>query len=234
MQNPKVIAISPCKKNVMYAVSTFKTIFETFMPVLERLRQEGVTMPHLIIYCRRYEHCADLYTYFRDGLGKSFTDPIDSPNLSRFRLVDMFTSCTDPEVKSQIIQSFTSKEAPLRIVCATIAFGMGVDCHDVREVIHLGAPEDTESYVQETGRAGRDGIAALALLLRANSHYHVDKSITIYQNNTSTCRRDLLFQDMDNYYHLDSGSPCLCCDICASNCKCGLCINNHLLFTFIP
>ena len=94
-------------------------------------------MPRLIIYCRRYEHCADLYTYFRDGLGKSFTDPIDSPNLSRFRLVDMFTSCTDPEVKSQIIQSFTSKEAPLRIVCATIAFGMGVDCHDVREVIHL-------------------------------------------------------------------------------------------------
>ena len=233
MQNPKVIAVSPCKRNLMYAVTSFKSIHETFRPVLERLQQERVSMPRMIIYCRQYEQCADLYLYFKDGMGNNFTEPIDAPNLSKFRLVDMFTSCTDAEVKSQIIQSFTDQKAPLRIVCATIAFGMGIDCHNVRQVIHLGAPEDTEAYIQETGRAGRDGIAALALLLKTKFHHQLDKSITLYQNNSSVCRRDQLFEDMDNYQHLDLGSLCLCCDICATTCKCGSCMHNYSLFTFL-
>ena len=80
-----------------------------------------------------------------------FTEPPGAPNLSRFRLVDMFTSCTEKDVKNQIITAFTQQNGNLRIVFATIAYGMGVDCADVRVVIHLGAPDDLESYIQETG-----------------------------------------------------------------------------------
>ena len=139
-------------------------------------------------------------TDLRDGLGKCFTDPVDSPDQSKFRLVDMFTSCTDAEVQTQIIIFFTSKKAPLRIVCATVAIGMGKDGPDVRQVIHLGVPEDTESYIQETGHAGRDGNLALALLLTTKySNRRIDKSIKEYQANVSTCRRDLLFQTYPNY-----------------------------------
>ena len=91
-------------------------------------------------------------------------EPSDAPDLLRFRLVEMFTSCTDDDVKGQIISSFTS-ESPLRIVCATVAFGMGLDCTDVCQVSHAGAPDDVESYIQETGRGGRDGNLSLATLL---------------------------------------------------------------------
>ena len=76
----------------------------------------------------------------------------------------MFTSVTDNYIKEDIIKLFT-KNSQLRIVVATIAFGMGIDCAGVREVVHVGAPDDVESYIQETGRAGRDGQAALAMLL---------------------------------------------------------------------
>ena len=60
------------------------------------------------------------------------------------------------------------KGSPLRIVCAMVAFGMGLDCTDVCQVIHVGAPDDVESYIQETGRGSHDGNLSLVTLLVVN------------------------------------------------------------------
>ena len=97
-------------------------------------------------------------------MGENFTDPLNAPDLPQFRLMDMFTSVTDEDVKETIISKFT-RESNLRIVVATMAFGMWLDCPDVRQVIHMGIPETKETYIQEVGRAGRDGLPALATLL---------------------------------------------------------------------
>ena len=99
----------------------------------------------------------------------------------------MYSKLTDVDVKEDILKSFTCT-SPLRIVCATVAFGMGVDCPDVEQIIHLGAPNDTESYIQETGRGGRDGRLCLASLLVVNrNNLFRSQQIKDYQVNTSQC-----------------------------------------------
>ena len=115
--------------------------------------------------------------------------------------------------KSRIISNFT-EPSPLRIVIATTAFGLGIDCHDVRLVIHLGTQSDIESYVQGIGRAGRDNIDSFALLLYTPKLMkESSKEMVEFAINKDKCRRDVLFSKFDEFSHSELNQGCKCCDI---------------------
>ena len=106
-----------------------------------------------------------------------------------------------------------------------MAFGMGIDCPNICCVIHWGPPSDIEEYIQETGRAGRDGLPCYATLFysrRNISHTYTDTSIVNYCKNKTTCRRQCLFSEFD-YSPLDKPKDCKCCDLCAVICHCEDC-----------
>lgn len=226
MQNPKLIYLPPTKKNIYYSVKTKLTMLEVIQPIVEELQSRNKYADKMILYCRRLNEVADMYEEFKSLLGEEFCYPKSSPfSLQRHRLVEMYTGCTEKMLKQKIVEAFVNPTSTLRVVVATTAFGMGLDCNCVRQVIHWGPPADVDSYVQETGRAGRDDkYSAATVFYKASDNLYTSKAMVNYCVNNHACRRFLLFSDFDDSslqsFNL---SLCKCCDICAKKCVCSSC-----------
>ncbi len=122
-------------------------------------------------------------------------------------------------------ERFCKLETTLRLVIATTCFGMGIDCSDLRCVIHWGLPSTLEEYVQETGRAGRDGELASEVLHEDRQGHHATQEMKAYINNKLNCRKKTLFQDFIGFTISEiNNGHCKCCDVCAKNCKCSVCM----------
>ncbi|MBR1911018.1 MAG: ATP-dependent DNA helicase RecQ [Treponema sp.] len=93
-------------------------------------------------------------------------------------------------------------------LCATVAFGMGVDKKNIRTVIHLEASSSIEAYIQEAGRAGRDGKTANAFLLWSPQDHNPSGQLAAYAQ-SNTCRRQFLLDALGAEKAVCSG-----CDIC--------------------
>lgn len=226
MRNPHIISISPHKKNIVYFVRPKPSSIEAFIELLSaNLRILRTQFPRLLVFCRTHDECSVMYQMLRMKLGNGFTEPPGAPHLAKYRLVDMYTRCTHSQVKEDIIESFCSPSGTIRIVIATIAFGMGLDCPDVRQVIHWGASSDIECFVQETGRSGRDGMLSASLLLYGKTdRQHASESMRKYCTNTDVCRRTFIFRDFDCFSEMQRPcKSCLCCDVCRVECTCGSC-----------
>lgn len=205
MQSPAVIYVPPVS-TYFVAEKPKGGIQASFRSIAEKLKEDR-NMGRIIIFCRTYASVIAIHQYFLVALGEYSTEPKGSPNYAVNRVVDMYTHCTHQAVKNTILEQFTSP-SPLRIVIATVAFGMGIDCPDVRQIIHWGVPQNAEMYIQESGRAGRDGKLSCALLLKGR--HDLDKRYTStqmieYCKGLHKCRRLIQYQDFPECEFLSKG-----------------------------
>ena len=130
-----------------------------------------------------------------------------------------------PEERNDRLNAFLTE--PDLVVCATVAFGMGIDKPDIRFVFHFAMPSSIEAYYQEIGRAGRDGEPARAVMLYSGGdagrrrrmiemgddnashaeHRRLDELVALCES--VTCRRQMLLAHFG-----EDIEPCGACDTC--------------------
>ncbi|XP_076088554.1 uncharacterized protein LOC143058932 [Mytilus galloprovincialis] len=222
MNEYKLVMGSCDRSNINYfAQKVSFRLHDSFHWVVSSLRDNCEQSPKTIIYCRNIKSCSQIYLYFLSELSEAAY--IGTP-CAKNCLFAMFHHSTPDKNKKNIIENMR-KNSITRVVIATTAFGMGVDIPDVRFVIHWGASRSIQGFMQESGRAGRDGITSTSVC-----YYHpvdtaknsADEQMINYCK-TSACRRNILVQHFSpDIPQSNTSHPC--CDNCIKECSCCDCL----------
>lgn len=180
-KDQKVFRESYARKNVRYVVQLEENKIERLLKLIHNIGGSG------IVYLRNRKKTTELAAFLKK---KSISAMAYHAGLAY-------------DARQNVQQQWIDNT--IQVICATNAFGMGIDKPDVRFVVHLDLPDSLEAYFQEAGRAGRDGKAAYATL------FYSEADILRLRDNFKLAFPELdyikqTYQAICNYYQIAVGA----------------------------
>jgi ATP-dependent DNA helicase RecQ len=208
LQSPKTFISSFNRANIYYYIEPKRNWFAYLLNYLKKHKEDSG-----IIYC----------------LSRASTESLANDLTENGFSAKPYHAGLEKQLRDQHQDLFIKDK--VKIIVATIAFGLGIDKSNVRYVFHVDLPKNIESYYQETGRAGRDGIKSDAILFYGRGDLLKLKKFCEIENNpaqskimleklnkmarlceTQTCRRKFMM----NYFGEEYPNYCGSCDVCLS------------------
>jgi ATP-dependent DNA helicase RecQ len=209
LNNPQIFTSSFNRANIRYVVEEKVNSFDRLLNFLAQHKDE----------------CGIIYCLSRRST-ETLAEDLQMAGYSALPYHAGMDSATRAKHQDQFLKD------DIKLIVATIAFGMGIDKSNVQFVVHIDIPKNIEGYYQETGRAGRDGVDSVALMFYSPGDIAKMKKFVMIENNPEqtgialnkldeiakfaeldSCRRKFLL----NYFDESTIDYCGNCDVCLQN-----------------
>jgi len=180
--------------------------------VIKLLKNNGVDCPKILIFCRTQTLCGWLYEQFQ----------FCSLDITE-KFIGIYHASSWPHKKDEYLKSLTSNDGEKRVIICSSALGCGVDCQDVKFVLHFGPPHNLVDYAQQIGRAGRSNAPDChAVLYNFPQSAKIADGVRSYIDHTGCLRKKLFTPFSESDAEIPSVQPAhACCNICSQDCHCG-------------
>jgi ATP-dependent DNA helicase RecQ len=183
LKDPHKFVASFNRPNLTYRVKAKEKPLQQILDFLKKRPDESG-----IIYCA----------------SRNATESLADSLMARGHAAKPYHAGLDAETRNRNQEEFLRDET--KIICATIAFGMGINKPNVRFVIHHDLPKNVEGYYQETGRAGRDGLPSECLLLYSPGD--VAKQLHFIDEKNNLQEREIARRQLNRMVHYAECSVC--------------------------